>query len=408
MAQGNRGFILITSIYVLLVVSILSLSMTARSLAETMTARQYFWSDSAFSLAEASLDETMSNFRAGVFDSWSSASFAGGEYWAEVVPPAVLGLGPNVRKIIGHGRDESIQRDLETIVDATPFSVFQKPLFGETRLDINGGGDGFSTDSYNSDIGPYDPLTAGDNGDLGTNATTNVQLPGPTNDVGIFISGDVDINGEVFVGAGSDPAQVVDINPQGTTIQDVATGGGSTLSAPLLLPSVTVPLALAMTCTDLIVETSDPVALPAVVTISEDKCYNNVSVKNGVLNITSGVTIYVTTSFQITTSPLYTSFVGNAADPPASIPANAIFQLTSGVSEAKIAGNTQFYGAIYAPDTDVKLSGNVDIYGSITASTIQVDGSADIHYDEALASVEGPIGGYRTHVLYWRERDLSE
>ena len=407
--QRTRGFILMMSVYVLLVVSILSLSVSARSLAETMTARQYFWNDSAFSLAEASLDETMARFQGGTFTSWSS-TFGGGTYSATVeppTPPPPPDGGP--RLVIGHGQMQSLRRDIEAIVNADPYSVFPYPLFGDTRLDINGGGDGFSTDSYNSALGPYDPATAGDNGDLGTNATTNIELPGPVNDVGIFLSGDVDINGEVVVGAGSDPGDVIAIDPPGTPIEAVATEGGSTLSAPLLMPSVTVPLALALTCTDLIVETNDPVALPAVETISEDKCYNNVSVKNGVLNITSGVTIYVTTSFQITTSPLYGSLVGNAADPSASIPANAIFQFTSGVSEAKIAGNTQFYGAIYAPDTDFKVSGNVDIYGAITADTIQVDGAADIHFDEALADGGGlPVGGYRTDVLYWRERDLSE
>ncbi|MDP3703060.1 MAG: hypothetical protein Q8R78_01540, partial [Candidatus Omnitrophota bacterium] len=376
-----------------------------------MTARQYSWSDTAFHLADASLDATMSNFRVANFNSVASTPMGSGTYWTEVTPQPAL--GSDVYEIIGHGRDESIERELETIVETTPFSVFQFPAFGDKRLDINGGGggsNGFNTDSYNSNIGPYDPATAGDNGDLGTNATSNIQLPGPTNDEGIFISGSVDVQGEVWTGTGSDSENVAFIQPTGDTLEDVSTGGGSAMYDPLLLPPVIVPLALALTCTDLIVETDDPVALPAVVTISEDKCYNNVSVKNGVLNITTGVKIYVTTSFQITTSPfpLYVSLVGNAADPSASVPANAIFQFTSGVSEAKIAGNTQFYGAIYAPDTDFKLSGNVDIYGSVTADTIRSDGTVAIHYDEALADVEDPIGGYRTEVFYWRERDLSE
>src|SRR3989338_11300322 len=158
MKKMKRGFILITSIYVLVIISILSLSMTTRSLAETMTARQYFWSDAAFSLAEASLDETMARFRGGDFTSPWSATFGGGTYSATVdppTPPPPPDGGP--RLVIGHGQMQSLRRGIEAIVNADPFSVFPYPLFGDTRLDINGGGDGFSTDSYNSALGPYDP-----------------------------------------------------------------------------------------------------------------------------------------------------------------------------------------------------------------------------------------------------------
>src|SRR3989338_11229823 len=109
MKKMKRGFILITSIYVMVIMTILSLSMTTRSLAETMTARQYLWSDSAFSLAEASLDETMSRFRGGTFTNWSG-TFGGGTYSATVeppTPPPPPDGGP--RLVIGHGEVQSLR-----------------------------------------------------------------------------------------------------------------------------------------------------------------------------------------------------------------------------------------------------------------------------------------------------------
>src|SRR3989338_967346 len=136
--QRTRGFILMMSVYVLLVVSILSLSVSARSLAETMTARQYFWNDSAFSLAEASLDETMARFQGGTFTSWSS-TFGGGTYSATVEPPTPPPPPDGGhRLIISHGEVQSRPRDIEAIVNADPFSVFQYPLFGDKLLDLRG------------------------------------------------------------------------------------------------------------------------------------------------------------------------------------------------------------------------------------------------------------------------------
>jgi hypothetical protein len=342
----------------------------------------------------------MSNFRRDNFSSWSAAPLGGGEYWAEVVPPAVLGLGPNTYQIFSHGRDESMQRDLEAIVDATPFSVFQYPLFGDQLLDLRGT---VETDSYNSNAGPYDPLTAGDNGDIGTNAITNIQLPGPSNDVGLFISGNVDVSGDIYVGAGSDPADVMDTNGGSYTVS----GTTSAMSDPLLLPPVIVPAGL--TCTDLTILSFETVTLGP-----GEYCYHNLTMGTpdalgaigpAVLEVTGEVTIYITGDLTAAND----SFIGNTYNP-----SYTLFQLASPeyqgglTTEATLTGTTQFYGAIYAPDSTVNLHGTVDIYGSITANKIWQTGTAIVHYDEGLQDRDDIIGGYTTDVIYWRDCDPSD
>jgi len=260
------------------------------------------------------------------------------------------------------------------------------------------------TDSYNSNAGLYDPLTAGDNGDIGTNATTNVILPGPDPDIGVFISGNVTVNGDIFVGEGSDPNAVLDTNGGSYTVS----GTTSASSDPLLLPPVIVPLAL--TCTDLTIESFATVTLGP-----GEYCYHNLTMGTpdalgalgpAVLEATGEVTIYITGDLLASNN----SFVGNTYNPSYTVFQLASPQYQGGLTtKATLTGTTQFYGAIYAPDSPVNLHGTIDIYGSITANAIWQTGTAIVHFDEGLEERDDlPIGGYRTDVLYWRERDLSE
>lgn len=417
-AQKPHGFILIMSVYVLLVVSILSLSVSARSLAETMTARQYFWSDSAFSLAEAALDETMSRFRSGTFTDWS-ALFGGGDYSATVDPPTPPPPPDGGHRLVtAHGRMQSHSRDIEAIVNVDPFSVFQYPLFGDQLLDLRGN---VETDSYNSTLGAYGACLSGctglnpvynigSNGDLGTNATySDATVAGPPTS-GIAISGSsVIINGQVNFGSGT-------TDPMTELTQDSITGNASptitgspdavAMSSPLLLPPVVVPVGL--TCTDLTILSFQTETLAP-----GEYCYHDLNmgapnalgaVGPAVLNVTGNVTIYISGTIHASGS----SFIGNTSKP-----SYTVFQLASPVgamiTTATLTGTTQLYGAIYAPDSAVTLSGTVDIYGSITAYSIRQTGDVQVHYDEGLEERDdSPPGGYTTDVMFWRDCDPSD
>ena len=76
-----------------------------------------------------------------------------------------------------------------------------------------------------------------------------------------------------------------------------------------------------------------------------------------------------------------------------------------------MTGSTKFYGALYGPNSTINIQGNAEVYGSIVARTVNVTGSAIVHYDEALADCNGPTPPqscgvnnlYKATTVSWRE-----
>jgi len=67
-----------------------------------------------------------------------------------------------------------------------------------------------------------------------------------------------------------------------------------------------------------------------------------------------------------------------------------------------ISGHSDLYAAIYAPLSDVNIKGSAALYGSVRGKTVNVTGSGDIHYDEALreaSQISGTSGGSTSSIL---------
>lgn len=120
---------------------------------------------------------------------------------------------------------------------------------------------------------------------------------------------------------------------------------------------------------------------------------------NAEINIPDGahVTFYVDGKVDITgngvlnssTIPSYLTFYGNP-DPKSS-------------QSISIAGNADFAGIIYAPNSDVAAKGGGNsgaIYGAIIANTIFFNGGTTLHYDVALGDL-GAVIDYR--IASWYE-----
>ena len=72
------------------------------------------------------------------------------------------------------------------------------------------------------------------------------------------------------------------------------------------------------------------------------------------------------------------------------VPSNLVFYGTSSVDRRfDIGGLANFYGAIYAPTSEINLSGNGEIYGSVIGHEINTNGLTRIHYDETLRDILG-------------------
>jgi hypothetical protein len=73
-----------------------------------------------------------------------------------------------------------------------------------------------------------------------------------------------------------------------------------------------------------------------------------------------------------------------------------------GPNTLSIAGGSGAALTIYAPYADVNVTGSGAVYGSIIGNTIQAQGGAQFHYDEALGAVAGS-GPPKLERVYWRD-----
>lgn len=67
-----------------------------------------------------------------------------------------------------------------------------------------------------------------------------------------------------------------------------------------------------------------------------------------------------------------------------------------------IRSNSDFYGSIYAPKTNVTIDSNFDIYGSLVGGMININSNSRIHYDTQLREKETVVWGPYV-VKHWRE-----
>lgn len=75
---------------------------------------------------------------------------------------------------------------------------------------------------------------------------------------------------------------------------------------------------------------------------------------------------------------------------------------TTSCSSVKYTGSDVFTGFMYVPQAAYEFSGSGDCSGAVVAGTIDVTGTGDFHYDEALADIMLPfLLGYR--ILSWKE-----
>ena len=79
-----------------------------------------------------------------------------------------------------------------------------------------------------------------------------------------------------------------------------------------------------------------------------------------------------------------------------------IYSTYSGSDGVLLKDNSEFYGAVYAPDTDVKFNQNAAIYGAFVGDTVTIGKNSNIHYDESLNTIlGGSSSGYSVSV--WEE-----
>jgi len=374
--QSNRGFIIPTSIFLVFILITFIGGLMAQTAGDLNISERIMRRERAFHLAEAALDATVLRLHVGDFTDLPDASMGGGTYWAEVAPAGT----PLEFTITSHGDYRASVRGIEATAHLVPTSVFRYALFGADQLIVSGD---VVTDSYDSTSGAYDPMTAGSHGDIGTNATAVG---------GVTVDGSILVNGQVAVGPDVlDPDSVVDVNGGSATI----TGVPPYVSQPVAMPVPPVSIPVGLPCPNLTVNGNVVHTLQSSVGVY---CFDRLTVGGGAhLTADGPVVVYIKDSFSATGS----SVVGVVGDPT-----KLVMRFSSNSTatiENTLAGTTDFYGGIYAPETSFEISGNTRIYGAVIAQTVEASGDVLVHYDEAMAELSAPTGFYLVNIKSWRE-----
>lgn len=387
--KNAKGFVLITSYLLLSVLSIFSLALFSRSNVFLQATERNQNKTVAFNMAEAGLDTAIFQLRAnpayagsGGYVPMQTNTVQGG-YQVTVTTPATTPTGqPNtnaaIRQITATGfsptntvTDRAYEtRTVTGYVNVAPPSLFDYAVFADKGINIHGN---VEVDSYDTRVNPvYDRRNAGSNADIGTNNSITHTAN---------FSGGVSVRGDGFYGVGGD----LDVYNMSNNVQFNGTISG--LSAPKELPP---PEPTGTNLGTLRINDSYP--LPA----GEYRASSLKITGQGQLVADGPVKIYVSGEITIEGKGVATS---------GELPKNMLIYAT-GDADVKLGGSSKFYGAVYAPKSNVKVHGDNHFFGGFVAGEFLHVGNAKFHFDEALKDVESDSGG-QVSILSWTENNTS-
>lgn len=240
---------------------------------------------------------------------------------------------------------------------------------GDNSVSLTGNA---TTDSYDASAGPYDPATATGNGDVATNGN-------------LSIDGTAMVNGDAH-------GSSISIGGNGSV-----TGVTSPLSRPLVLPSVDTTVVSGSNNNSMLplLQQGNRMISPldgnrnfeltglANYSIPAGEYYfNNMDISGqSTLTIEGPTTIFLTGDLDTSGGDVINS---------TQLPNNLRIFMTGGT--AILNASVDWYGLLYAPDTDVTVNGTADVFGAVVGLDVSAGGTADVHFDTSLTT-GGVISG---------------
>ncbi len=397
--MNNRGAVLIISWIVIVVSSILGAAFLTRSITENNLAGKYYDSTQAFWLAEAGIQGALWELNYNDCKGCVKECYEAEEgkskcifkltlkpygYDADVIIDKNTNILTSTGSILRVGNFKPVVRTLE--VKLRLDSPFRGAAFARSKIRLLNNA---MTDSYDSSLGLYGVNgNVSQYGDVGTNS-------GLEND--ITLGNNAIVKGDASTG----PGGTVQMNNNATVTGDI------THSNNVSIPPVEIPPDL----TKLPNLGAMNIANNGSREISEDSHYTSINMANnstliinGTVNlylssITDAITTQNNSKIILSEGAKLNLYVGgvvsisnnSAINNKTKIPAN--FQLYSaytGSNGVRISNNGNFYGAVYAPGTDIILANNSDSFGSFVGKTIDLSNNGNIHYDLALQQLSAP------------------
>ncbi len=244
-------------------------------------------------------------------------------------------------------------------------------------------------DSYDSGVGPYG----------GANAHSDAQLLGNmTGADTLQVVNNSDFYGDLFVGAGGNPATVIDQSPN----SDIW-GSTGVLASPVPVPVPVEPTGLGPSVGNVVYGTS------GIHVRSTDLHCNELTVQGGaVLRIVGNVTILAEGLVQVaggrievppgSTLKLYAKYRaffssagnGNPQDPSAT----RVYLLSANPNDFVRVSNAvpgQLFAQVYAPFAQLQVTQSAEFYGTFAGSILAIENQGKLHVDESLSALSGAV-----------------
>ncbi len=390
--RDNRGIVLITFYMAIALLITLGIGLMTVGIYENRFTERFRDSKIAFNLAEAGADVAIVALRADPnYTGVGYTALGEGGYTVSVTTPPT---NPNWRRIdsIGYYPDNNTasygytQRDVELYVQVSPSNSGSRwAMFGNSEVDLNGT---IYTDSYDSRNGSYNISNANSNGDIGTNSIERAALK-------LNVTGQTaEVHGDFVAGRGGDPNSVIDINGSVTPSPPTRT----TLSDAVTLITPQVPQS-AISLGDVNLRSGESLILnTGDYHLTELRASGSAAASGqpNAIYANGKVTLYVDGDIDVKDFVILARDINNNPKP-----SNVTIKVI-GDHDVKLREDTNIYGVVYAKDSEIKLKQST-VYGAAVGDEIDVDGSATIHYDEALSTSGDYISGTTVDVLSWRE-----
>lgn len=396
--SGRKGFILIGILGFTLILIILIIPLMTWSASEYSWTSRSFMSLQALGLADAGAEmgvwEIMHNNEQ--FSSWAGTN---------PKTKTLVSFKDNNNRNIGDisvAADQTsahhytitstgyVPSEANTVASKTvkvfvlPNAIFDNAVFGDQSVTLSGI---TLIDSYDSSVGPYSPLSARENGDVGSNNA-------------LTMTGNASVKGDALIAPGGSASGV-----ESRITGELFYAANPTELQPVILPSY---------FTALPVSPDLKLNKDTTTIFSGNYIYNSISMSSdAILVINSGTNIYINGSISITGNAQITTgsnvsiyiqgdanFAGQGITNTTGIPSNLQIYGIGSSTTINYSGGSNFYGTIYAPECDVGTSGNSNFFGAIVGGTVQLSGTGALHYDESLRE-NGPFNGFT--IIYWQE-----
>jgi hypothetical protein len=254
-----------------------------------------------------------------------------------------------------------VESDLSTTATAALLPDLIGAIGAAGSVDITGN---IMVDSYDSSAGSYDSQGGDDGGDIYAGGD-------------VSIGGSAEINGSVHgtsVSSGGSSSVSGDTTPIRRSIEypsvDIsgAEADNDNDSLPLIEQGSNLVPPLDADGNFILTGGTDYDMPPGVYLFNDLVLSGQSSI-----NISGPTDIYLTGDLDTSGGDL----INSTGDPN-----NLRIFMTGGT--AVINASIDWYGLLYAPDTEVFLSGSADIYGAVIGANVTASGTGDIHFDEGL------------------------